>query len=140
MYSCSHESHIVNIMRFSLFQYLPNDMRACPFIHVWNYCHQSKFSVNTHTATLTQDTPSDNIDDVLLAMVTQHPNRSTRPRSHLGDICSVLSQPTTKTAKAQVQDLEISVNGHTYVRQMQSHDIQYSVSQASRRKKSYLVN
>jgi hypothetical protein len=29
----------LNIVRFSLFQYLPNDMRACPFIHVWKYCH-----------------------------------------------------------------------------------------------------
>jgi hypothetical protein len=29
---------MVNIVRFSLFQYLPNDMRACPFIHVWKYC------------------------------------------------------------------------------------------------------
>jgi hypothetical protein len=37
--SCSHGSHIVNIVRFSLFQYLPNDMHACPFIHVWKYCH-----------------------------------------------------------------------------------------------------
>jgi hypothetical protein len=61
---------------------------------------QSKFSVNMHTATLTQDTPSDNIDDVLLAMVTQHSNRSTQPRSHPGDIRSVLPQPTTKMAKA----------------------------------------
>jgi hypothetical protein len=73
-------------------------------------------------------------------MVTQHSNRSTRPRTHPGDICSVLSQPTTKTAKAQVQDHEISVNGHTYVRQVQSHDIQYSVSQASHRKKSSLID
>jgi hypothetical protein len=30
---------MVNIVRFSIFQYLPNDMRACPFIHVWKYCH-----------------------------------------------------------------------------------------------------
>jgi hypothetical protein len=73
-------------------------------------------------------------------MVTQHSNQSTRPRSHPGDIRSVLSQPTTKTAKAQVQDHEISVNGHTYVRQVQSHDIQYSASQASRRKKSSLID
>jgi hypothetical protein len=79
---------------------------------------QSKFSVNTHTATLTQDsTPSDNMDDILLAMVTKHSNRSTRPSSHPGDIRLVLSQPT-KTAKAQVQDHEISLNGHTYVRQV----------------------
>jgi hypothetical protein len=35
---------------------------------------QSKFSVNMHTATMTPDTPSDNIDDVLLAMVTKHSN------------------------------------------------------------------
>jgi hypothetical protein len=89
---------------------------------------------------LTQDTPSDNIDDVLLAMVAQHSNRSTRPRSHPADIRSGLSQPTTKIAKAQVQDHEISVNGHMYIRQVQSHDIQYSVSQASRRKKSSLID
>jgi hypothetical protein len=100
---------------------------------------QSKFSVNTQTATLTQDTPSDNIDDVLLAMVTKHSNRSTRPNSHPGDFRSVLSQPT-KTAKAQVQDHEISVNGQTYVRQVQSHDTQYSVSQAFRRKKISLID
>jgi hypothetical protein len=29
---------MVNIVRFSIFQYLPNDMRACPFIHIWKYC------------------------------------------------------------------------------------------------------
>jgi hypothetical protein len=100
---------------------------------------QSKFSVNTHAATLTQDTTCDNLDDVLLAMVTKHSNRSTQPSSHPGDICSVLSEPT-KAAKAKVQDHEISVNGHTYVQQVQSHDIQYSVSQASCRKKSSLID
>jgi hypothetical protein len=31
---------MVNIVRFSIFQYLPNDMRACPFIHVWKYCQR----------------------------------------------------------------------------------------------------
>ncbi len=51
----------------------------------------------------------------------------------------VLSQPT-KAAKAKVQDHEIAVNGHTHVQQVLSHDIQYSVSQASRRKKSSLIN
>jgi hypothetical protein len=89
---------------------------------------------------LAQDTPSaDNIDDVLLAMVTKHSNRSTGPSSHPGDICSVLYQPT-KTAKAQVQDHVISVNGQTYVQQVQSHDIKYSVSHASHRKKSSLID
>jgi hypothetical protein len=83
--------------------------------------------------------PSDNIDDVLLAMVAKHSNRSTRPSSHPGDIRSVLSQPT-KAAKAKVQDHEISVKSHTYVQQVLSHDIQYSVSQASRRKKSSLID
>jgi hypothetical protein len=39
MYYCSHLSHMVNIVRFSIFQYLPNDMRTCPFIHVSKYCH-----------------------------------------------------------------------------------------------------
>jgi hypothetical protein len=95
---------------------------------------RSKFSVNTHT-TLTSDTPS---DDVLLAMITKHTNRP-KPSSHPGDIRSVLSQPV-KATKAQVQDDEISVNGHTYVRQVMSHDIQYSVSQASRKKKSSLID
>jgi hypothetical protein len=52
---------------------------------------QSKLSANTHTATLTPDTPSDNIDDVLLAMVTKHSNRLTQPSSHPWDICLVLS-------------------------------------------------
>jgi hypothetical protein len=56
---------------------------------------QSKFSVNTH---LTQDTASDNIDDVLLAMVTKHSNRA-KSSSHPADIRSVLSQPA-KAAKA----------------------------------------
>jgi hypothetical protein len=97
----------------------------------------SKFSVNTHSTI--PDTPSEHIDDVLLAMVTKHSNRSTRASSHPGDIRSVLSQ-STKAAKAQVQDDEISVNGHKYVRHVQSHNIQYSVSQASRRKKSSLID
>jgi hypothetical protein len=100
---------------------------------------QSKFSVNTYTATLTPDTPSDNIDDVLLAMVTKNSNWSTQPSSHPGDIRLVLSQPT-KTAKAQVQYHKISVNGDTYVRQVQSHYIRYSVSQASRKKISSLTD
>jgi hypothetical protein len=97
---------------------------------------QSKFSVNTHTSTWTRDIPSDNIDNVLLAMVTKHSNWSTQPSSHPGDICLVLSQPT-KAAKAKVQDHETSVNGHTYVQQVLSHDIQYSVSQASCRKEKF---
>jgi hypothetical protein len=25
--------------KVSIFQYLPNDVHACPFIHVWKYCH-----------------------------------------------------------------------------------------------------
>jgi hypothetical protein len=112
---------------------------------------QSNFSVNTYTAIMTPDTASDNIDDVLLAMVTKHSNQLTQPSSHPVHIFLVLSQPAkaakaqvqdhpTKAAKAQLQDHEISVNGHTYVQQVQSHDIQYSVSQASHSKKSSLVN
>jgi hypothetical protein len=46
MYSCSHLSHMVNIVRFSIFQYLPNDMRACPFIHVWKYCQTPSNQIN----------------------------------------------------------------------------------------------
>jgi hypothetical protein len=36
---------MMNIVRFSIFQYLPNDMRACPVIHVWKYC-QSLFRLH----------------------------------------------------------------------------------------------
>jgi hypothetical protein len=48
---------MVNIVRFSIFQYLPNDMRACPFIHVWKYCHSlndlaSKMSCNNRSTIL----------------------------------------------------------------------------------------
>jgi hypothetical protein len=52
---------------------------------------QSKFSINMHTGTMTPDTPSDNIDDALLAMVTKHSNWSTLRNSHPGDVCLVLS-------------------------------------------------
>jgi hypothetical protein len=94
----------------------------------------SKFSVNTATS-LTLDTPS---DDALIAMVTKHSNRS-KSSGHPADVRSVLSQPT-KAATAQVKDNEISVNGHTHVRQVKLHDIQHSVSQACRKKKSSLVD
>jgi hypothetical protein len=97
---------------------------------------QSKYAVNTHL--LTNGTPSDDIEDALIAMVTIHYNRP-MPSSHPGYICKVLSQPN-KTTKAQVQDHEISVNGHTYVRQANSHGILYNVSQASRKKKSSLID
>jgi hypothetical protein len=81
-----------------------------------------------HTTTMTLDTPSDDIDDVSLAMVINHSNRSTQPSSHPRDIGSVLFQPTnkaakaqvqdhpTKAAKAQLQDHESSVNSHMYVK------------------------
>jgi hypothetical protein len=97
---------------------------------------QSKYAVNSHS--LTNDTPSDDIEDAPIAMVTKHYNQTT-PISQPGDIHKVLSQPNT-TPKAQVQDHEISVNGHTYVRQANSHDILYNVSQASRKKKSSLID
>ena len=87
---------------------------------------------------MTQDTPPDNIDDVLIAMVTKHTNR-TIPGSHPADVRSVLSQPA-KTPKVQIKEEEIVVNGHKYVRQVQIHDIQYRVSQASRRKKGSLID
>jgi hypothetical protein len=116
----------------------------------------SKYSINSHS--LATDT-SENLDDILLAMVTKHSNRAT-PKSHPGDIRSVLSQPAkavkdVKAAKVQVQDHEISVNGTKYIqvqdheisvngtkyiRQGNSHDIQYHVSQASRQKKGSLID
>jgi hypothetical protein len=95
---------------------------------------QSKYSINAH---LTQDTPVDNVDDVLLSMVTKHTNR-TLPDSHPADVRSVLSQPV-KVPKVQIKE-EVVVNGHKYVRQVQVHDIQYRVSQASRRKKGSLID
>jgi hypothetical protein len=50
-------SHIVNIVRFSIFQYLPNDMRACPFIHVWKYCHHA---LNNNKKTIAHPTDNGN--------------------------------------------------------------------------------
>ena len=101
---------------------------------------QSKFSVNAHTATLIQDTPPDDLEDLLLAMVTQHSNWCAKPSSHLGDICSVLSQ-AAKAAKVQVKDKNgISINNHTYMQQVQCHNIQYNVSQASCKNQGYLID
>jgi hypothetical protein len=70
----------------------------------------SKILANTHDAT--HDVSSDNIDDVLIAMVTKHSNRKI-PTTHPGDVRSVLSQPA-KATKVQVQDHELSINGDTY--------------------------
>jgi hypothetical protein len=95
----------------------------------------SKFSVNSHAAT---DAPEADLDDVLIAMVTKHSNRS-KPHSHPGDMRTVLSQPAM-TSKATVQDDEVKVYGHTYVRKAMSHDIQHSVSLASQKKKSSLID
>jgi hypothetical protein len=95
----------------------------------------SKFSINSHAAT---DAPEADLDEVLIAMVTKHSNRS-KPHSHPGDIRTVLSQPAM-TSKATVQDDEVKVNGHTYVRKAMSHDIQHRVSLASRKKKSSLID
>ena len=44
--------------------------------------HSSKFSVNAH---MTQDTPLDAVDDVLIAMVTKHSNPA-KPNSHPADV------------------------------------------------------
>jgi hypothetical protein len=99
---------------------------------------RSKFSVNAHDTALTPAASTDNIDDVLLAMVTKHSNRP-KPSSHPGDIRSLLSQPV-KAPATSFKDDEISVNGHKYVRQVQSHELHYSVSQASRKKKSSLID
>jgi hypothetical protein len=95
----------------------------------------SKFSVNTH---LTQDAPVGTVDDVLIAMVTKHSNRE-KPPSHPADVRAVLSQPV-KEPKVQIKDDTLTINGHKYVRQVLSHDIQYSVSQASRRTKGSLID
>jgi hypothetical protein len=85
----------------------------------------SKYSVNTHDVTSTSGDPPQDSDDVLIAMVTKHSNLA-RPPSHPGNVRSVLSQPA-KSANVQVKEDEISVNGHTYVRQVHSHDIQYTM-------------
>ena len=95
----------------------------------------SKYSINSH---VTQDAQPDSVDDVLLAMVTKHTNR-TVPNSHPADVRSVLSQPV-KTPKVQIKEEELIINGHKYVRQVQIHDIQYRVSQASSRKKGSLID
>jgi hypothetical protein len=79
---------------------------------------KSKFSVNTHT--VTDDMPPDDLDDILLAMVTKQSNRA-KPNSHPADVRSVLSQPI-KAAKAQVTDEQILINGHAYVRQVHTGD------------------
>ena len=70
----------------------------------------SKFSVNTH---LTQDTPVDKVDDVLIAMVTKHTNQE-KPNSHAADVRAVLSQPVKET-KVQIKDNTLTINGHKYV-------------------------
>jgi hypothetical protein len=43
---------MVNIVSFSIFQYLPNDMRACPFIHVWKYCQHPFLDADTQEGLL----------------------------------------------------------------------------------------
>jgi hypothetical protein len=99
---------------------------------------KSKFSVNTHT--VTDDIPPDDLDDILLAMVTKQSNRArAKPNSHPADVRSVLSQPI-KAAKAQVTDEQILINGHTYVRQVQSHEVRYTMSHASRRNQGSLID
>jgi hypothetical protein len=86
----------------------------------------------------TPDASTDTIYDVLLAMVTKHSNRP-KPSSHPGDIRSVLSQPA-KTPKTSFKDNKSSVNGHKHVQQVQSHELHCSVSQASCKKKSSLID
>ena len=55
----------------------------------------SKISFNQH---ITQDTPSDEVDDMLLAMVHKHSNRS-KPNSHPADVRSVLSQAAKRQTR-----------------------------------------
>jgi hypothetical protein len=93
----------------------------------------SKFSVNAHDVATAQD----DSEDVMLAMVTKHSTRA--PSSHPGDICSVLSQPA-KTAKVQVKENEIEINGRTCVRQVQSHDTQCNVFQACCKRQGSLID
>jgi hypothetical protein len=52
-------------MRFSIFQYLPNDMRACPFIRVRKYCHfffllrpREYYKTSSHTLSVSKTSPS----------------------------------------------------------------------------------
>ena len=97
---------------------------------------QSKISANIHNAT--HDVSSDHLDDLLIAMVTKHTNR-TLPATHPGDIRSVLSQPA-KATKVRVQDGELTINGDKYVRKINSHDIRYNVSSTSRIKQSSLID
>ena len=107
----------------------------------------STVSVNMHDVDDVCDTPpADLTDDLLLAMIHKHSNRA-KPKSHHGDVRSVMSQsvkpapkPAIKAAKAQVQDDEILFNGHKYVRQVQVHDIQYNVSQASHKNSGSLID
>jgi hypothetical protein len=99
---------------------------------------RSKFSVNAHDTASIPAASADNIDDVLLAVVTKHSIRP-KPSSHPGDIRSVLSQPV-KAPATSFKDHEISVNGHKCLRQVQSHELHCSVSQASRKKKSSLID
>jgi hypothetical protein len=94
---------------------------------------RSKFSVNA--AMLTPNAPSDHAS---ITMVTKHSNHS-KSSGHPADVRSVLSEPA-KAAKAQAEEDEISVNGHACARQVLHHDIQCSVSQASREKESSLVD
>jgi hypothetical protein len=109
-----------------------------------------RISANSHeTQDVPPDVPPDDLDDTLIAMVTKHSNRQIPP-SHAGDVRSVLSQASkaAKADKVHVQDTEVSINGAIYVRKgtegtsrkVNSHDIRYCVSQASRNKTGSLID
>jgi hypothetical protein len=95
---------------------------------------QSKYSANTHSSTT--DKSSDDINDALIAIVTSSIPVS-RCQAAIQEIFarSFLSLPSQ--SRPQFKTMR-SMNGHTYVRQANSHDILYNVSQASRKKKSSL--
>ena len=94
--------------------------------------------------TVCDSPPAESTEDLFLAMIHKHSDRASKPKSHHGDVRSVMSQsvkpasikPAIKAAKAQVQDHKILINRHMYIRQGQVYDIQYTVSQASTNKNS----
>ena len=98
-----------------------------------SHATSSAVSVNAHAiAPVCDSFPAELADDILIAMVTKHSYRASKPKSHNGDVRSVMSQPVKpaiKSAKVQIKDEEMVINGRMYV--IKSHGIQYNVSQAS---------
>ena len=114
-----------------------------------SHATSSTVSVNMHDIdTVCESPPAELTEDLLLAMIHKDSDHASKPKSHHGDVTrSIMSQPVKpaikpaiKPAKAQVQDNEMLINGHTYVRQGQVHDIQYNVSQASHKNSGSLID